>query len=389
MALSTIAQRKKKRKQPATPHAAVSSTRANVAVTADNNNDDDFDYQQLPVNAPAQGANVAVTAAANNGADYQQLTGDALAQVAKVVKRTKKIDRLPPNLSLNEYIAAMETAMDAHVNGVLTTFLNATLGNCNTTDNRLLSFPRDQPTLLDWLRRGQVWASMCTNTDTPADRVHDARRYAINSVFFAINAALNEASLDLDVSLVGDNDFALSAGELRNSDVVTVVRGRFQKAADRSFACARSSVAMALVLDAFFALFHDNKPWVSKRHWQLMWAAVEAGQADANVAAFVNALAGTEALPARPELEAFDSVGADVEEAMPTAEMIAPRAELTSRIDIMMNKRYQIAFALVFDADDMTRIRLFNMPMFFWEKDGIVNLCCVDLTRMPLTVQRI
>jgi len=327
---------------------------------------------------------------ANNVVDYQQLTDDALAQVAEVVARTEKIDRLPPKLSLNEYIGAMETAMGAHVNGVLTTFLNATLGNCNSTDNRLLSFPRNQPTLLDWLCRGQVWASMCTNTDTAADRVHDARRHAINCVFFAINAALKEARLDLDMSLVADNGFALSASELRNSDVKTVVRGRFQEAAERSFACARSSVAMALVLDAFFALFHDNKPWVSKRHWQLMWAAVQAGQADANVAAFVNALAGTETLPAQPALAAFHSVGADVEEAMPTAEMIAPSAELTSRIDTMMNKRYQIAFALVFDADDMKRIRLFNMPMFLWPKeDGNVSLCCVDLTRMPLTVQQI
>jgi len=333
-----------------------------------------------------------------------KIVTDALVAVATVFGMP--IARLAPGLKLSEYVAALESAMDSRANGVLSKFLSMTFGHFDSTDALLRSFPCQRDALVHWLECGAQWAPMCSNEGNVADRVHDARRFSINSVFFALDAALKEKDLNLDASLVGNDNSSMvicSSAALRTSDVVSIVRGALASAANGSCSrfvqCARRVVAMALPLDAFYALFHDRKHWFSKRHWQLMHGAVQHNCADANVRALVCALAAKTSIPAMSlaEIETFDFVETADEATATLEKRVSVDITAMAAVDTMMNKHYELAFALCFSADDVAATRAFNMPMFWVpvataigaNVETTMRVCCVDLTRLPLKLRHL
>lgn len=354
--------------------------------------------------------------------------------------RLAPIAPLSTTLSLSEYASAMEErVMRDEIDLTLLTFMKSALdgfADVRTTGDMLRAFPRDdygprgahdargandRDKLRSWLQRGQLWAKNCGKTDSDDYRVHEARRVAINCVFFSIDAALTAAGRDVNTSLIGEA-FAFSADALRkvagaNGAVTTatVVRREIDKVTNtkssRFLSGAKRAVMMALPLDAFFALFQAKKHWFSKRHWHLMSAATrKVGCAELGVEVLVKALSAKPSLDNTME-QCIVSAMAEAGVKMPllydyAAKEMNGRAnvarlekvagevglddeETLDAVDTMMNKRYELAFALAFSQDEVAAFRWFNMPLFWLPFGGDMHVCCVDLTRLPLSLCRL
>lgn len=250
-----------------------------------------------------------------------------------------------------------------------------TSANTGTARAQLLSgfarLCRFYPSAL-WMSCGKVFADCLMNRPEPwqgdlwtkANKLKEARKLMIDSLFHVLRAAGASASLSplQGRAALREND------RLRNALRAAIPAGHWSAFLGH----VRVATMVALPLDLTYAVFAQEGNWYSERHYRMLQAACSLGLVSDQVRALVGTLEnGVAAL----EITAH----AHGKERAPTKEQMLAEIEATmmAQVDLvtmpdrsndMMNKRYEWIVALMSDFE--TELSPFTTPLFWWRVEG-------------------